>query len=942
MPSRARTIGLLAFLLGVAATFHLQDRFAAGGTPALDAPWNAAWSSDQVVALGLLASAFAALLAHAFLRNRESARRLARAVRENEALLSTIQAQAIYSVADREGTILDVNDNFCRISGYDRDELVGHTHRRIHSNVHPPAFWQGFWRTISSGKVWRGEICNRAKDGSLYWVDSIIAPFVGADGAIEKYISIRNDITERKEAQRLLAASEAFLERAGRVAGVGGWQLELDTGEMTWTAQTRRLHEVDDAFAPDFAKSLEFYAAEARPVIECALEAARTQGHGWDIELPFVTARGRAIWVRTVGEPEYEETAQGRRPVRLVGAIQDITGRRAADEAFRRMEAAEAASAAKSEFLATMSHEIRTPMNAVLGMAHLLAHTRLDARQRDCLDKLQAGGKALLGTINDVLDLSKIEAGELTLEAAPFDFAELLRDLSRMLAPQAESKGLVLVVARDETVPHRLLGDGPRVRQILTNLVGNAIKFTERGSVSLSVSRLGSEPSVVALACEVRDTGIGIPPEAQSRIFAPFAQADTSTTRRFGGTGLGLSIVRRLALLMDGDVGVSSTPGIGSRFTATLRLREAPDAPTPPDRDDDADRDVQSLVGVRILVVDDSDINREVARGILEREGAVVEESPDGSAAFERLRALPRGFDLVLMDVQMPVLGGHETARLVRGEPELRDLPIVALSAGVLVSERQRALDAGMDGFVSKPIEPRGLVRAAVEHVERRRGEPLPRHPRPHLPEVDAASWPRLRGIDAADAMRRLQGDPALFASLLERLLRGFQDLARPRPRLPATADEQEFLRRRLHKLRGSAGLVGARALQDLASAADALLADEPESALFQPLLERIATEFANLAEAAAPLLEDAARRRNDLRLARAHAQPLDASALATLRTLLRDHEMSALDRFEDWAAALRDHLGDTRFAALDEAVSGFRFAEALVLLQGLEIPDPG
>lgn len=942
MPSRSRTVGLLAFLLGVVVTFFLQDRIAATGGPASDAPWSGASSADQVVVLGLLASASAALLAHAFLRNRENARRLAHAVRENEALLSTIQAQAIYSVADSEGTIIDVNDNFCRISGYDRDELLGHTHRRIHSNAHPPAFWQGFWRTISSGRVWRGEICNRAKDGSLYWVDSIIAPFVGADGTIEKYISIRNDITERKEAQRLLAASEAVLERAGRVAGVGGWQLDLGTAELTWTSQTRRLHEVDDGYAPDFPGSLEFYAPEARPIIECAVEAARTHGHGWDIELPFVTARGRAIWVRTVGEPEYEETAQGRRPVRLVGAIQDITGRRAADEAFRRMEAAEAASAAKSEFLATMSHEMRTPMNAVLGMAHLLGHTRLDARQRDCLDKLQAGGKALLGTINDVLDLSKIEAGELTLEAAPFDFTELLEDLSRMLAPQAESKGLAFSVARDESVPHRLLGDGPRVRQILTNLVGNAIKFTDRGSVALSVARAESEPSVVALSCEVRDTGIGISPEAQRRIFAPFAQADASTTRRFGGTGLGLSIVRRLALLMDGDVGVSSTPGIGSSFVATIRLREAPVQPLAHDRDDDPDRDVQTLVGVRILVVDDSDINREVARGILEREGAHVEECADGAAAFERLRAQPGEFDLVLMDVQMPVLGGHETSRLIRGETELRDLPIVALSAGVLVSERQRALEAGMEGFVSKPIEPRILVRTAVEHVERRRGQPLPRHPRPPLPEADAASWPRLRGIDAGDAMRRMQGDPTLFASLLERLLRGFEDLARARPGVPATAEEQESLRRRLHKLRGSAGLVGARALQDLASAAEALLADEPESALLPPLLERIATEFGNLAEAASPLLEDAARRRNDLRLARAQAQPLDTAALRTFRDLLRGHEMSALDRFEDWAVALRDHLGDTRFAALDEAVAGFRFAEALVLLEGLEIPDQG
>jgi signal transduction histidine kinase/AmiR/NasT family two-component response regulator len=363
------------------------------------------------------------------------------------------------------------------------------------------------------------------------------------------------------------------------------------------------------------------------------------------------------------------------------------------------------ASRAKSAFLAMMSHELRTPMNGVMGMAHALASTRLDPRQTGYLDTMVQSGDGLMAILNDILDLSKIEAGKLELELISFDLGALGRQLHQLWEETARAKGLELSLEIAPDLPTWLAGDPVRVRQVMLNLVANALKFTEHGSVRLTIAPDGE----CGVAITVSDTGVGISPEQQARLFQPFSQADATITRRFGGAGLGLSICRYLVEMMDGQITVSSRPGAGSTFRATLPLAAA-EAPAlvlaPPPLD--------GLEGRRILVVDDNRTNQIVARAILEAAGAVVDVADDGRHSLERLNA--EAFDLVLMDVHMPRMDGIEALGRIRaGEGGPRDIPVIALTADGMFGEADRLLARGFDAVQSKPIRPGELLRVVAE-----------------------------------------------------------------------------------------------------------------------------------------------------------------------------------------------------------------------------------
>jgi len=372
-------------------------------------------------------------------------------------------------------------------------------------------------------------------------------------------------------------------------------------------------------------------------------------------------------------------------------------------------EQAEKASKAKSEFLASMSHELRTPLSAVIGFGYLLDKSDLSEDQRQMVTNIQVAGRALLGVVNDVLDLSKIEAGEMSLENEPLDLPALLLSVVQMLGQQAKDKGIELIVAPLAELPCKVMGDASRLRQVIVNLVNNAIKFTEAGHVLVSVicTQQGSEHLLVR--CEVKDSGIGIEADALQRLFQAFSQADATITKRFGGTGLGLSIARHLVKLMGGDIGVTSTVAVGSTFWFEIRLEQAPCGPVAPRalRTDEHER----LDGLRALVVDDSELNQEIVRRILERQGANVTCCSDGASAVEHLGAHHQQFDIVLMDVQMPNLDGNEATRRIRHQLGLTALPIIGLTAGALRSDRDRSLEAGMNDLVGKPFDTETLFR---------------------------------------------------------------------------------------------------------------------------------------------------------------------------------------------------------------------------------------
>ena len=367
------------------------------------------------------------------------------------------------------------------------------------------------------------------------------------------------------------------------------------------------------------------------------------------------------------------------------------------------------ASRAKSAFLAMMSHELRTPMNGVLGMAHALGTTRLDARQADYLETIVQSGDGLMAILNDILDLSKIEAGKLELETAPFEIRVLARQLHRVWGETARAKGLELALEIQDDTPRWLAGDAVRVRQILLNLVSNALKFTPAGRVVIAI---GPHPGG-GLKIVVSDTGLGMTPEQQARLFTPFVQGDRSIARQFGGTGLGLSICREFAEMMGGRITAASQPGEGSTFTVVLDLAAA-SAPAPRPAPDA----LPDLAGSRVLVVDDNAANQAVARAVLESAGVLVVTAGDGREALARLRV--EDFDVVLMDVHMPVMDGIEALRRLRGgEGGRPDVPVLALTADAMSGEAERLVGLGFDDAQPKPIQPAGLLRAIARRQAR-------------------------------------------------------------------------------------------------------------------------------------------------------------------------------------------------------------------------------
>ncbi|MCM8610663.1 PAS domain S-box protein [Accumulibacter sp.] len=634
-----------------------------------------------------------------------------------------------------------------------------------------------------------------------------------------------------------------------------------------------------------------------------------------------------------VGNKATDYDGSDERELQLIGDdLWRIVMRRRADAALAvAKNAAEAASRAKSTFLANMSHEIRTPLNAILGMTYLARRRASDPKLRQQLDKIGAAADHLLGVVNDVLDLSKIEAGQFELDQSEFAIDEIVAPVLVLIGDGARAKGLALVSEVDPLLG-RLRGDSLRLGQILINFAGNAVKFTDRGSITLRVQALEETASGWQVRFEVEDTGPGIEPMEQERLFRDFEQGDSSTTRQFGGTGLGLSINRRLVQLMGGTLGVRSQPGQGSTFWFVVPLDKChgmpPPAADPLPEQSAEDALAQRHRGARLLLAEDNPINQEVTLGLLQEVGLLVDVAHDGAEAVDLARRT--AYDLILMDVQMPVLDGLQATRSIRALAGREHVPILAMTANAFEEDRRRCLDAGMNDHVGKPVEPEVLFATILRWLSERSVPDAAADAEPAA-EVAADLSQRLAAIPGFDphlGLERVRGRSDTYLRLLRRFAEsGAEDGGELRRCL--AAGDLVAARRLAHSLRGAAGALGAVHVQTLAAELEEALRTERSAAETGRRLAEVEAAQGALSAALRAALPAAAE-----------VPPADEdwprarSALAELEALLSADDMRAGDTFRSTAPLLQAALGIDAATKLGRDIDRFDYERALAILR--------
>ena len=508
------------------------------------------------------------------------------------------------------------------------------------------------------------------------------------------------------EAVRGVEATRQRLEFAVEISGDGYFEIDLHT--MAYRRDMSMMHNFghQDPLKHVTEMHKRIHPDDLGEATANLKRVAADELMGWNQDLRILASDGEYRWMQL--RARLLETNQERT---LLGTLTDIRERKEMEEELRAaMEKAEASNKAKSEFLANMSHEIRTPLNGVLGMAQALEADELSEAQSKKVRIILDSGKALTGVLNDVLDLSKIEAGKLDISPVPGDLLHTMKRVRQLFQTTAEEKGLVLSARHAPDFPERLTYDPVRVRQCVANLLSNAVKFTARGKVELAISSEEVGEGACMVKIEVIDTGIGMTQEVQDKLFAAFTQADGAITRSFGGTGLGLAISRQLARMMGGDIVVSSVPGTGSTFTLTFRAEIAEVQAEPEARADaPAKKEPSSgMRGKRVLLTDDNAVNRQVIQLFMAPMGCSVVEATNGKEALDALAK--QGFDIVLLDVHMPVMDGTETIRRIRNGPAAwKDIPVIALTADAMSGDREKYLSMGMTDYVSKPVDQREL-----------------------------------------------------------------------------------------------------------------------------------------------------------------------------------------------------------------------------------------
>lgn len=621
----------------------------------------------------------------------EELRKLSRAVE---------QSPVSIVITDNYGKIEYVNPKFSWLTGYTQEEICGKDSRILKSGKQPQEFYKELWQTILSGKEWHGEFCNKNKRGELYWENASISALKDHNGNISHFVAVKEDITERKLIESDLQLFQNLINQSNDAIFVidPDSSLFLAVNDKACTGLIYRREELLNKGVMDIEELIPDNLAWHEHVKEVKKKGfvlfegkhRRKDGTIFPVE----------INVKYVFQDQKEF---------IVSVARDVTERKDMQEALvQAKESAEAANRAKSDFLANMSHEIRTPMNGVIGMTELLLCTELNPRQKEYVETVRQSGEALLHLINDILDYSKIEVGKFSLESMSFDLEHIIQDIADILGYKAREKGIEIIVRYIPNTPHFMIGDAKRIRQVLINLVGNAIKFTDEGYILISVSCDEKSDFEVKLRLSVEDTGIGMPEVELNNIFEKFSQIDPSSTRRYSGTGLGLAISKQLVEMMGGTIEVTSKPGFGTTFCFTIKLpldKKMPAAPIY----------IPDLTNMRVLIVDDNDVNCRVLEELLSNWGTRNSVRFGGEGALEELRkAMSTGdpYNVAIIDYQMPVMDGEMLGRIIKDDPDLQKTVLVMLTSMDREVDAARMMQIGFSAYLVKPVRRSELMDA--------------------------------------------------------------------------------------------------------------------------------------------------------------------------------------------------------------------------------------